>query len=163
LIFYGILFSSIVILFLGASRRIVIYMNEDDLIANAAVPGISIVMVIIASTFGETSILRTLILYLAGLFWLGGSVYTFRQSTIFNSFLSLPLNVIVAIFKLAFSQIAILFILLQIGRVFSDRETVGSKILAIILAGLTVKLMTVLVNGEQVYAEKGLTLPSPET
>jgi hypothetical protein len=82
----------------------------------------------------------------------------FKKSVIHNR--NIPLGCLIGIFKLAYVILAFTIIFAQFSDAKDRRRSFGDVIVAALIVGVAVWITTVLVNGKEVYKQKGWPLPA---
>jgi len=156
------LITALVLLVAGARRKVVIYYDFKDLgLSFLTIVFPVIAWILFANDLFESAFFNGVVNWLVApifcLFSLAFLIECFGRAIIHNR--SQALGLVVGVFKLVFVFLSFLVALGQIGKILESMTPVKETIIgAIILIGLYL-LMDAMVNGEDVYAEKGWKLP----
>jgi hypothetical protein len=82
----------------------------------------------------------------------------FKSSVFHNK--NLGLGLVIGLFKLVYVILAFAVILAQFSDAKDRRRSFGDIIVATLFVGLAIWVTSVLVNGKEVYKQKGWTLPA---
>lgn len=153
----------IVIFYAGAAKKVVIYYDYKDLFISI---GSLFTPFLLFSLWQEESIepefAKTFISWIAtpllGLLSIFLIYLNFRNAIFHNR--NIPIGIIIGIFKLTYVILAFTIIFAQFSGGKDRRRSFGDVIIAALIVGLAVWITTVLVNGKEVYKQKGWPLPA---
>jgi membrane associated rhomboid family serine protease len=163
----GLLGLAIFILFIaifyaGAAKKIVIYYDSKDLFTSVgALITPLMIYVLLQEEKIESETAKAIIYYILipilGLFSLFLLYLNFKNGVFHNKNISIGL--LVGLFKLVYVVLAFAVILAQFSNAKDKRKSFGDIIVAALIVGLAIWITNVLVNGKEVYKQKGWTLP----
>jgi len=153
----------IAIFYAGAAKKIVIYYDYKDLFISIGALFTPFLLFYlwqeepIESEFAKIFIpwVATPLLGLLSIFFI---YLNFKNSITHNR--NIPTGIIIGIFKLIYVILAFTIIFAQFSGSKDRRRSFGDVIVATLIVGLAVWITTVLVNGKEVYKQKGWTLPA---
>jgi hypothetical protein len=153
----------IAIFYAGAAKKIVIYYDYKDLFSSiGALLCLFFFFAILQESPTESERSNKFLLWvvtpLLGLLSLYLLLLNFKNSVMHNR--SLPLGCLIGIFKLAYVILAFTIIFAQFSDAKDRRRSFGDVIVAALIVGVAVWITTVLVNGKEVYKQKGWPLPA---
>lgn len=164
----GLLGLAVIILFIGifyagAAKKVVIYYDTKDLfISVGALITPLMIYVFLQEEKIESETVKAIIYYVIaptlGLLSLYLIYLNFKNGIFHNK--NLALGLVIGLFKLVYVVLAFAVILAQFSDAKDRRRSFGDIIVATIFVGLAVWVTSVLVNGKEVYKQKGWTLPA---
>jgi len=164
----GILGLAVFILFIaifyaGAAKKVVIYYDTKDLfISVGALITPLMIYVFLQEEKIESDTAKAIVYYIItpvlGLLSLYLLYLNFKNGILHNR--NIPTGIIIGIFKLIYVILAFTIIFAQFSGSKDRRRSFGDIIVATLIVGLAVWITTVLVNGKEVYKQKGWTLPA---
>ena len=164
----GLLGLAVFILFLGifyagAAKKVVIYYNTKDLfISVGALITPLMIYVFLQEEKIESETVKAIIYYVLaptlGLLSLYLLYFNFKNGIFHNK--NLALGLVIGLFKLVYVVLAFAVILAQFSDAKDRRRSFGDVIVATLVVGLAVWITSVLINGKEVYKQKGWTLPA---
>ncbi len=151
------------IFYAGAAKKIVIYYDTKDLfISVGALITPLMIYVFLQEEKIESETAKAIIYYVItpvlGLLSLYLLYLNFNHGIFHNKNLSLGL--VIGLFKLVYVILAFAVILAQFSDAKDRRRSFGDIIVATLFVGLAIWVTSVLVNGKEVYKQKGWPLPS---
>lgn len=164
----GLLGLAVIILFIGifyagAAKKVVIYYDTKDLfISVGALITPLMIYVFLQEEKIESETVKAIIYYVIaptlGLLSLYLIYLNFKNGIFHNK--NLALGLVIGLFKLVYVVLAFAVILAQFSDAKDRRRSFGDIIVATIFVGLAIWVTSVLVNGKEVYKQKGWTLPA---
>ena len=164
----GLLGLAVFILFIGifyagAAKKVVIYYDTKDLfISVGALITPLMIYVLLQEEKIESEMVKAVIYYVIaptlGLLSLYLLYLNFNNGIFHNK--NLTLGLVIGIFKLVYVILAFAVILAQFSDAKDRRRSFGDIIVATLIIGLAIWVTSVLVNGKEVYKQKGWTLPA---
>ncbi len=164
----GLLGLAVFILFIGifyagAAKKVVIYYDTKDLfISVGALITPLMIYVLLQEEKIESEMVKAVIYYVIaptlGLLSLYLLYLNFNNGIFHNK--NLTLGLVIGIFKLVYVILAFAVILAQFSDAKDRRRSFGDIIVATLIVGLAIWVTSVLVNGKEVYKQKGWTLPA---
>lgn len=164
----GLLGLAVIILFIGifyagAAKKVVIYYDTKDLfISVGALITPLMIYVFLQEEKIESETVKAIIYYVIaptlGLLSLYLIYLNFKNGIFHNK--NLALGLVIGLLKLVYVVLAFAVILAQFSDAKDRRRSFGDIIVATIFVGLAVWVTSVLVNGKEVYKQKGWTLPA---
>jgi hypothetical protein len=164
----GLLGLAVFILFLGifyagAAKKVVIYYNTKDLfISVGALITPLMIYVFLQGEKIESETVKAIIYYVLAPTLVLLSLYllylNFNNGIFHNK--NLVLGLVIGLFKLVYVVLAFAVILAQFSDAKDRRRSFGDVIVATLVVGLAVWITSVLINGKEVYKQKGWPLPA---
>ena len=164
----GLLGLAVFILFIGifyagAAKKVVIYYDTKDLfISVGALITPLMIYVLLQEEKIESETVKAIIYYviapILGLLSLYLLYLNFNNGIFHNK--NLALGLVIGLFKLVYVILAFAVILAQFSDAKDRRRSFGDIIVATLIVGLAIWVTSVLVNGKEVYKQKGWTLPA---
>jgi hypothetical protein len=164
----GLLGLAVFILFIGifyagAAKKVVIYYDTKDLfISVGALITPLMIYVLLQEEKIESEMVKAVIYYVIaptlGLLSLYLLYLNFNNGIFHNK--NLTLGLVIGLFKLVYVILAFAVILAQFSDAKDRRRSFGDIIVATLIVGLAIWVTSVLVNGKEVYKQKGWTLPA---
>lgn len=164
----GLLGLAVFILFIGifyagAAKKVVIYYDMKDLfISIGALITPLMIYVFLQEEKIESESVKAIIYYVVtpviGILSLYLIYLNFNNGIFHNK--NLALGLVIGLFKLVYVVLAFAVILAQFSDAKDRRRSFGDIIVATIFVGLAIWVTNVLVNGKEVYKQKGWTLPA---
>ena len=164
----GLLGLAVFILFIGifyagAAKKVVIYYDTKDLfISVGALITPLMIYVLLQEEKIESETVKAIIYYvitpILGLLSLYLLYLNFNSGIFHNK--NLALGLVIGLFKLVYVILAFAVILAQFSDAKDRRRSFGDIIVATLIIGLAIWVTSVLVNGKEVYKQKGWTLPA---
>jgi hypothetical protein len=153
----------IAIFYAGAAKKVVIYYDTKDLfISVGALITPLMIYVLLQEEKIESDTAKAIIYYIItpvlGLLSLYLLYLNFKSGVFHNK--SITIGLIVGLFKLVYVVLAFAVILAQFSDAKDRRRSFGDIIVATLFVGLAIWVTSVLVNGKEVYKQKGWTLPA---
>lgn len=153
----------ITIFYAGAAKKVVIYYDYKDLLISIVALFTPFLLFSLwqeesfESEFAKTFIswIATPLLGLLSIFFI---YLNFKNGILHNR--NIPTGIIIGIFKLTYVILAFTIIFAQFSGGKDRRRSFGDVIVATLIVGLAVWITTVLVNGKEVYKQKGWPLPA---
>jgi hypothetical protein len=163
LIGFAIFILFIGIFYAGATKRVVIYYDTKDLFISVGAlitPFIIYVLLQEENIESETAkvIIYWIIAPILGLISIYLLYRNFNNGILHNK--NLVLGLVIGLFKLVYVVLAFAIILAQFSDAKDRRRSFGDIIVATLFVGLAIWITSVLVNGKEVYKQKGWTLPA---
>ncbi|MDO9451734.1 MAG: hypothetical protein Q7J29_02635 [Stagnimonas sp.] len=153
IIFWSLMVVALVLIIAGSNNKIVVFYNGLDMRLSFG-SGLSLFIchALLDSTRPN---------YLWALFFgaIGLSLALISVVAAIRHNRSIFLGLLVGIFKLAFSFFAVLSIFSQLSTAIDEKSSRNEAIGALAMAALIGLIAAKLINGEQVYLEKGWPLP----
>ncbi len=163
----GLLGLAVFILFIGifyagAAKKVVIYYDTKDLFISVGALITPLIMyVFLQEEKIESETVKAIIYYVIapvlGLLSIYLIYLNFNNGVFHNK--NLALGFIIGLFKLVYVILAFAVILAQFSDAKDRRRSFGDIIVATLVVGLAIWVTSVLVNGKEVYKQKGWTLP----
>ncbi len=166
-IIIAVIIVFIIILILGSTKKVVIYYNFKDFVISI-LPFLSLIIGIILFLIYQPDVSRNLFTY---------SEYTGTQKIIFmlslvlailSSIITIVLSIkynknifigmIIGVFKVIISCLGVLILFFQFLTVLSEKSSSRDKIVATMIIGSLIYITKSLINGEEVYENKGWEL-----
>lgn len=152
----------IAVFYAGAAKKVVIYYDYKDLFISIGALFTPFLLFFLWQEESNTSELAKTIIYwvanpLLGLLSIFLIYLNFKNGIFHNR--NIPIGIIVGIFKLTYVILAFTIIFAQFSESKDRRRSFGDVIIAALIVGLAVWITTVLVNGKEVYKQKGWALP----
>lgn len=164
----GLLGLAVFILFIGifyagAAKKVVIYYDTKDLfISVGALITPLVIYVLLQEEKIESETVKAIIYYvivpILGLLSLYLLYLNFNNGIFHNK--NLTLGLVIGLFKLVYVVLAFAVILAQFSDAKDRRRSFGDIIVATLFVGLAIWITSVLVNGKEVYKQKGWPLPT---
>jgi len=153
----------IAIFYAGAAKKVVIYYDTKDLfISVGALITPLIIYVFLQEEKIESETAKAIIYYIItpilGLLSLYLLYLNFKSGVFHNR--NISIGMVVGLFKLVYVVLAFAVILAQFSDSKDRRRSFGDIIVATLVVGLAIWVTSVLVNGKEVYKQKGWTLPA---
>ena len=151
-IFIAVVIAFVAMIVAGVKNKIVIYFDVNDLLISFA-PWVSLFFGVFIANGYENKIIGegiAIIGVVSALFFL---VWSMKLSITYNK--SIGLGLFVGIFKILSSLLAIIIFIGQLRKIFGNRSAFG----AVVILGFFAWLGKKLINGEQVYINKGWEMP----
>ena len=151
------------IFYAGAAKKVVIYYDTKDLfISVGALITPLMIYVLLQEEKIESETVKAIIYYviapILGLLSLYLLYLNFNNGIFHNK--NLTLGLVIGLFKLVYVILAFAVILAQFSDAKDRRRSFGDIIVATLIVGLAIWVTSVLVNGKEVYKQKGWTLPA---
>jgi hypothetical protein len=152
----------IAIFYAGAAKKVVIYYDTKDLfISVGALITPLMIYVFLQEEKIELDTAKAIIYYIItpilGLLSLYLLYLNFKSGVFHNK--NISIGMVVGLFKLVYVVLAFAVILAQFSESKDKRRSFGDVIVAALFVGLAIWVTSVLVNGKEVYKQKGWTLP----
>jgi len=152
----------------GATNKIVIYFNVGDFLVSFMPWGSIFIGLILVNLyqhegkvdFNALSGIQSFIWYASLSLSVVFFIWSMKLSVTHNR--SLVLGLFVGLFKILSALLGVLVLISQINQMFSDNSSTKNDLLAMLVFGVFIWLGNKLINGEQVYLEKGWDLPESE-
>ena len=151
------------IFYAGAAKKVVIYYDTKDLfISVGALITPLMIYVFLQEEKIESETVKAIIYYVIaptlGLLSLYLLYLNFNNGIFHNK--NLTLGLVIGLFKLVYVVLAFAVILAQFSDAKDRRRSFGDIIVATLFVGLAIWITSVLVNGKEVYKQKGWPLPA---
>lgn len=160
-----VLVGFISLIIAGGTNKVVIYFNMKDFAISFAPWVTLLITVILISIYGnkgqtQHTMVQNLIMIAGAVIAAGFFIWSIKLSIFYNR--STALGIIVGLFKVVSALLGVLVVVSQIMALLGHDErkhSAASAIFSVMIIGLFVWLGKKLINGEQVYIEKGWSLP----
>lgn len=158
-----IIVGFVAILIAGATNRVVIYFNTMDFIVSLA-PWLTLLVtyflfdIYAKESVTEPSGIQNIIKYSGFIVAAIFIVASMRISVFYNK--SVGIGIIVGLFKLISALLGTVVVAAQISKLFDNKTSLKGAIFAMMVISVFLWIGKKLINGEQVYIEKGWALPA---
>lgn len=150
----------IILLIAGATNKVVIYYDIKDFLISLA-PGLSILIAVLIADNPEMHDIKQIILIAGILIAAGFLIWSVKLSIFYNR--NTALGIIVGLFKVISALIGVVVVVSHIFRIMDRKSSLRDVIWAMLIISIFTWIGKKLINGEQVYIEKGWTLPESAT
>lgn len=155
-IFMVLAFAGFIILLIaGATNRVVIYFDIKDFLISLT-PGIIILIAVLIADNPEMHNIKQIILIAGILIAAGFLIWSIKLSIFYNR--STALGIIVGLFKVISALVGLVVIVSQILRIMDKKSSLRDVMWAMLIISIFTWIGKKLINGEQVYIEKGWIL-----